>query len=177
MKRREFITLLGGTAAAWPLAARAQQPGKLPTIGFLGAATALSWSQYLAAFKQRLHELGWVEGRTVVIEVRSAEGRIERFAEIAAEFVGRKVDVIVSSGSPTEAVKQVTSVIPIVFVAGDPVGSGYVATLARPGGNATGLSIQTPDLAGKRLELGSLDFQHHPRVRCFEMLADAVSAL
>jgi len=113
----------------------------------------LSWSQYLAAFKQRLHELGWVEGRTVVIEVRWAEGRIERFAEIAAEFVGRKVDVIVSSGSPTEAVKQVTSVIPIVFVAGDPVGSGYVATLARPGGNATGLSIQTPDLAGKRLEL------------------------
>jgi len=100
-----------------------------------------------------LHELGWVEGRTVVIEVRWAEGRIERFAEIAAEFVGRKVDVIVSSGSPTEAVKQVTSVIPIVFVAGDPVGSGYVATLARPGGNATGLSIQTPDLAGKRLEL------------------------
>jgi len=152
MRRRAFIALLGG-AAAWPLTARAQQSSKLPTIGFLGAATALSWSQYLAAFKQRLHELGWVEGRTVVIEVRWAEGRIERFAEIAAEFVGRKVDVIVSSGSPTEAVKQVTSVIPIVFVAGDPVGSGYVATLARPGGNATGLSIQTPDLAGKRLEL------------------------
>ncbi|HKF12751.1 MAG TPA: ABC transporter substrate-binding protein [Xanthobacteraceae bacterium] len=153
MRRREFIALLVSGVTAWPLAARAQQSSKLPTIGFLGAATALSWSQYLAAFKQRLHELGWVEGRTVVIEVRWAEGRIERFAEIAAEFVGRKVDVIVSSGSPTEAVKQVTSVIPIVFVAGDPVGSGYVATLARPGGNATGLSIQTPDLAGKRLEL------------------------
>jgi len=153
MRRREFIAFLVSGVTAWPLAARAQQSSKLPTIGFLGAATALSWSQYLAAFKQRLHELGWVEGRTVVIEVRWAEGRIERFAEIAAEFVGRKVDVIVSSGSPTEAVKQVTSVIPIVFVAGDPVGSGYVATLARPGGNATGLSIQTPDLAGKRLEL------------------------
>ena len=121
-RRREFITLLGGAAVAWPLAVRAQQPAKLPTIGFLGAATALSWSQYLAAFMQRLRELGWVEGRTVVIEVRWAEGRIERFAEIAAEFVGRKVDVIVSSGSAAEALKQATSVTPIVFVAGDPVG-------------------------------------------------------
>ena len=152
MRRREFITLVGGIAS-WPLAARAQQAGKLPTIGFLGTATALSWSQYLAAFVQRLRELGWIEGRTVAIEVRWAEGRGERYTEIAAEFVRRKVDVIVSSGAPAEALKQATSVIPFVFVAGDPVGTGYVATLARPGGNATGLSIQAPDLAGKRLEL------------------------
>jgi len=153
MTRRDFITLLGGAAVGWPLAARAQQAGKLPTIGFLGTATALSWSQYLAAFVQRLRELGWIEGRTVAIEVRWAEGRGERYTEIAAEFVRRKVDVIVSSGAPAEALKQATSVIPFVFVAGDPVGTGYVATLARPGGNATGLSIQAPDLAGKRLEL------------------------
>ena len=153
MTRRDFITLLGGAAVGWPLAARAQQAGKLPTIGFLGTATALSWSQYLAAFVQRLRELGWIEGRTVAIEVRWAEGRGERYTEIAAEFVRRKVDVIVSSGAPAEALKEATSVIPFVFVAGDPVGTGYVATLARPGGNATGLSIQAPDLAGKRLEL------------------------
>jgi len=150
--RRELLAALGG-AAAWPLAASAQQAGKLPTIGFLGTATALSWSQYLAAFVQRLRELGWIEGRTVAIEVRWAEGRGERYTEIAAEFVRRKVDVIVSSGAPAEALKEATSVIPFVFVAGDPVGTGYVATLARPGGNATGLSIQAPDLAGKRLEL------------------------
>jgi putative tryptophan/tyrosine transport system substrate-binding protein len=153
MRRRDFITLLGGAAAAWPLAARAQQAAKLPTIGFLGAATALSWSQYLAAFVQRLRELGWIEGRTVAIEVRWAEGRSERYTEISTEFIRRKVDVIVSSGAPAETLKQATSVIPFVFVAADPVGAGYVATLARPGGNATGLSIQAPDLAGKRLEL------------------------
>jgi putative tryptophan/tyrosine transport system substrate-binding protein len=152
VKRRDFITLIGG-AAAWPVAAYAQQPAKLPTIGFLGSGTALSWSQYLAAFVQRLRELGWMEGRTVAIEVRWAEGRGERYTEIAAEFVRRKVDVIVSSGAPAEVLKQATSVIPFVFVAADPVGTGYVATLARPGGNATGLSMQAPDLAGKRLEL------------------------
>ena len=152
MKRREFISLLGGVAAAWPMAARAQQ-GKLPTIGVLGAATALSWSQYLAAFVHRLRELGWIEGRTVAIEVRWAEGRGERYAEIAAEFVRRKVDVIVSSGTGVKSLMQATSVIPVVFVASDPVGTGYVATLTRPGGNATGLSIQAPDLVGKRLEL------------------------
>ena len=154
MKRREFITLLGGAAAAWPLAARAQQPGKLPTIGFLGAATASSWSQWVAAFVQRLRELGWIEGRTVAIEYRWAEGRSERFAEIAAEFVRLKVDVIVTAGGAVLAAKQATSVIPIVFaVAADPVGGGLVASLARPGGNVTGLSLQHTDLAGKRLEL------------------------
>jgi putative tryptophan/tyrosine transport system substrate-binding protein len=152
MKRREFITLLG-SAAAWPLTARAQQSGKLPTIGFLGAATALNWSPWLAAFVQRLRELGWIEGRTIAIEIRWAEGRSERYTEIAAEFVRLKVDVIVTSGAAVLAAKEATSVIPIVFAAAnDPVGGGLVASLARPGGNVTGLSIQGSDLAGKRLE-------------------------
>ena len=113
--RRDFITLLGGAAAAWPLAARAQQAGKLPTIGFLGSSSASGWSPWTAAFVQRLNELGWVEGRTVAIEYRWADGRSERFAEIAAEFVRLKVDVIVTSGLAVHAAKQVTSVIPIVF--------------------------------------------------------------
>jgi putative tryptophan/tyrosine transport system substrate-binding protein len=155
LRRREFITILGGAAAVWPLAARAQQPAKLPTIGLLSATTPLVESQRVAGFKQRLRELGWIEGRTVAIEVRWAEGRAERAAEIAAEFVRLKVDVIVTSGTtPALAVKQATSAIPIVFAtAGDPVGTGLVASLARPGGNVTGSSIQQTDLAGKRLEL------------------------
>ena len=154
MRRREFITLLGGAAAAWPLAARAQQSGKLPTIGFLGGATPSAWSNWSAAFVQRLHELGWSEGRTVSIEYRWAEGRHERAAEIAAEFVRLKVDVIITSGGVLPAAKQATSTIPIVFaVANDPVGAGFVSSLARPGGNITGLSLQTTDLAAKRLEL------------------------
>jgi ABC-type uncharacterized transport system substrate-binding protein len=153
VRRRAFFTLLGASAAAWPLVARAQQPPKLPTIGFLGAATALNWSQWLAAFLQRLRELGWAEGRTVAIEIRWAEGRNERYAEIAAEFVRLKVDVIVTSGAAVLAAKEATSVIPIVFAAAnDPVAGGLVASLARPGGNVTGLSIQGSDLAGKRLE-------------------------
>jgi putative ABC transport system substrate-binding protein len=152
--RRHFITLLGGAAAAWPLAARAQQADKLPTIGFLGATTPATWSLFVAAFVQRLRELGWIEGRTIAIEYRRAEGRGERFAEIAAEFVRLKVDVIVTVGGAVLAAKQATSLIPIVFaVAADPVGSGLVASLARPGGNVTGLSTQFTDLAGKRLEL------------------------
>ena len=154
VRRRAFITLLGG-AATWPLAARAQQPGKLPTIGVLGSTTALAWSQWIAAFVQRLRELGWVEGRTVAIEYRWAEARVERSAEIATEFVRLKVDVIVSAGTANVlAAKRATSVIPIVFaLAPDPVGDGLVTSLARPGGNVTGLSAQQTDLAGKRLEL------------------------
>ena len=153
MRRREFITLLGGAAAAWPLAARAQQAGKLPTIGFLGA-DASAWSPWTAAFVARLRELGWIEGRTIAIEYRWSEGRPERYAEIAAEFVRLKVDVIVTVGSAVPTVKQATAVIPIVFaVAIDPVGGGLVASLAQPGGNVTGLSIQSTDLAGKRIEL------------------------
>ena len=154
MRRRQFIKLLGGAAAAWPLAARAQQAGKLPTIGFLGTTTPSAWSQWVAAFMQRLRDFGWIEGRTIAVEYRWAEGRDERFVEIAAEFVQLKVDVIVTSGPALLAVKQATSVIPIVFaVANDPVGSGFVASLSRPGGNITGLSLQSTDLAGKRLEL------------------------
>ncbi len=153
MRRRGFITLLAG-AVAWPLAALAQQPAKLPTIGFLGTSTPSAWSYNVAFFVQRLYELGWIEGRNVVIEYRWAEGRSERFAEIAAEFVRLKVDVIVTSGGAVVAVKQATSVIPIVFaVANDPLGTGLVASLARPGGNVTGLSNQASDLGAKRLEL------------------------
>jgi len=155
MKRREFITLLGGAVASWPFAARAQQPAKLTVIGLLGSNTAATQNKWTAAFVQRLSERGWVEGRNVNIEYRWAEGRKERYAEIAAEFARLKVDVIVTSGTlPVIVAKQTTSVIPIVFAtAGDPVGNRLVASLARPGGNATGLSIQSVDLAGKRLEL------------------------
>ena len=153
MNRRELIAGLA-CAAAWPLAARAQQPAKLPTIGFLGASTPAGWSQWVPAFERRLRELGWIEGRTVAIEYRWAEGRSERYAEIAAEFVRLKVDVIVTVGSAVAAAKQATTVIPIVFaVAVDPLGSGMVAGLARPGGNVTGLSVQSADLADKRLEI------------------------
>jgi putative tryptophan/tyrosine transport system substrate-binding protein len=153
--RRTVITLLGSAAAAWPLAARAQQPAKLPTIGFLGPNTPALDSRRVGAFVQRLRELGWIDGRNVAIENRWAEGRTERLAEFAAEFVRLKVDVIVTSATPPViAAQQATSVIPIVFAAvGDPVGTGLVTSLARPGGNVTGLSLQATDLAGKRLEL------------------------
>jgi putative tryptophan/tyrosine transport system substrate-binding protein len=121
---------------------------------FLGTTTPSAWSQWVAAFVQRLRDFGWIEGRTIAVEYRWAEGRDERFVEIAAEFVQLKVDVIVTSGTALLAAKQATSVIPIVFaVANDPVGSGFVASLSRPGGNITGLSLQSTDLAGKRLEL------------------------
>jgi len=153
MKRRAFITLLGG-AAAWPLAARARQTTKPPTIGFLGAATPSAWRPWVAALVQRLHELGWIEGRTITIEYRWAEGREERYAEIADEFARLKVDVIVTSGAAVASARQVTSAIPIVFgVANDPVSTGLVTSLAHPGGNVTGLSLLAPELAGKRLEL------------------------
>jgi putative ABC transport system substrate-binding protein len=153
VKRREFITLLSGTAAAWPLGLRAQQPGKVPTIGFLGTTTAAAWGPWTAAFVQRLRELGWIEGRNLAIEYRWAEARSENFAGIAAEFVRLKVDVIIAGGSAAIAAKQATSVVPVVFVLGEPVSTGLVATLARPGGNVTGLSNQQTDLPGKRLEL------------------------
>jgi putative tryptophan/tyrosine transport system substrate-binding protein len=153
--RRSVITLLGGAAAAWPLAARAEQRGRLPTIGFLGAGTAATQSQWAAAFVQRLRELGWIEGRDLAIEYRWGEGRNARFAEIAAEFVRLKVDVILTFATPPVlAAKQTTSVIPIVFAtANDPVATGLVASLARPGGNVTGVANLTGDLAAKRVEL------------------------
>jgi putative tryptophan/tyrosine transport system substrate-binding protein len=153
LKRRTFITLLGG-AAAWPLVARAKQSSRVPTVGVLGVATASAWNPWVAGFIQRLRELGWIEGRTLAIEYRWADGRSERFPELAAEFVRLKVDVIVTAGGAVMAAKQATPLIPIVFaVASDPVGSGLVASLARPGGNVTGLSVQATDLVGKRVEL------------------------
>jgi len=153
MKRREFFGVLGG-AFALPLAARAQQQsGKRPTIGLLTAGAPATHGRWVNAFVQRLNELGWVDGRTIAIEYRWAEGRPDRYAEIAAEFVQLKVDVIVTQGGAVAAAKKATSVIPIVFtVAADPLGDGSVASLARPGGNVTGLSLQFTDLAGKRLE-------------------------
>ena len=150
--RRKFIATLGSATVAWPLAARAQQAGKIPIIGFLGA-DASAFCPWTDAFVVRLRELGWIEGSTVAIEYRWSQGRTERYAEIAAEFVRLKVDVIVTVGSAVPIVRQATASIPIVFaVAIDPVGSGLVASLSHPGGNVTGLSIQANELAGKRLE-------------------------
>jgi putative ABC transport system substrate-binding protein len=150
--RREFLATLGGAAATWPLAARAQQ--KLPTIGYLGTAAAAAWAPWTAAFVQRLHELGWTDGRTVTIQYRWAEGRADRSAELAAELARLKVDVIVTGGNAALAAKQASSAVPIVFaLVDDPVGMGLVASLARPGGNVTGLAMQSTDLVGKRLAL------------------------
>ncbi len=153
MKRREFIALAGG-AAAWPLVARAQMPRKLPTIGLLIPSTRAAHGPWFASLVQRLHELGWIEGRTVAIEYRWADGHADRYDEIAAEFVRLNVDLIVTTGPAAQQARRATSVIPIVLpLSGDPVSVGLAASLARPGGNVTGLSIMQPDLAGKRLEL------------------------
>jgi putative ABC transport system substrate-binding protein len=154
MRRRQFITFVGGAVAAWPLAARAQQTAKIPTIGFMSVSTPTAWSQFVAAFEQRLAELNWINGRTVAIEYRWAEGRSERFVEISAELVRLKVDVILTGGSAVLAAKRATQTIPIVFaLANDPLGAGLVASLSRPGGNVTGLSLQGPDIGSKRLGL------------------------
>jgi putative ABC transport system substrate-binding protein len=154
MKRREFITLLGGAAASAPFAARAQQTRKIPTIGFMSVSTPAAWSHFVVAFEQRLRELGWINGQTVAIEYRWAEGRTERFVEISAEFVRLKVNLILTGGSAVLAAKRATSTIPIVFaLANDPLGAGLVASLSRPGGNVTGLSLQGPDIGSKRLVL------------------------
>jgi ABC-type uncharacterized transport system substrate-binding protein len=170
MRRRDFLGVLGGAAAS-PLAAQAQQSSKLPIIGFLGAASPAAWKTWLTAFEQRLREIGWIAGRTMVIEYRWAQGREEKYAEFAAEFVRLKVDVIVTAGSAVPALKRATSIIPIVFaVANDPVGSGLVATLSRPGGNVTGLSIQAPELSGKRLELLR---EIRPGLRTLAVMANA----
>jgi putative tryptophan/tyrosine transport system substrate-binding protein len=151
--RRQFISALGAGAAAWPLTVRAQQARKLPTVGFMGADAAV-WSPWTAAFVKRLAELGWIENRTVTIEYRWNEGRRERMAEIAAEFVRLKVDIIVTAGGEAAIVKRGTSDFPIVFaIDADPVSDGLVASLAHPGGNVTGLSNQSADVSSKRLEL------------------------
>ena len=154
MRRRDFMAGLG-IAAALPMLARAQQPSRVPTIGFLGAASREIAGPWVSAFVKRLHELGWDEGRNVTIEYRWAEASSQRYSEIATELSGRKVDVIVTwASAPTLAAKRATATIPIVFAAQmDPVGVGVVASLARPGGNVTGMSIQQTDTAGKRIEL------------------------
>ena len=153
MRRRDFIKAIVLTSV-WSLAARAQPRAK-PTVGLLVPGRRSMWSEWVGAFEQRLRELGWIEGRGVAIDYRWAEDKEERFDEIAADFVRLNVDLIVTAGTPAVlAAKRATSLIPIVFAAAaDPVGAGLVASLARPGGNITGLSLQMPDLAGKRLEL------------------------
>jgi putative tryptophan/tyrosine transport system substrate-binding protein len=169
MRRRKFLTLLGSVAVACPLAARAQQASKRPTVAFTwfnaSADAALS-----AAFTDRLRELGWTDGRTAAIDYRWSEGRPERVAEIAAELVQQKVHVIFTYGAAIATLKQATTSIPIVAIAGDPVGSGLVASLSHPGGNVTGLSIQNPESAGKRLELSR---QLVPGLRRLAILFDA----
>jgi putative tryptophan/tyrosine transport system substrate-binding protein len=152
VRRRDFVSLMGA-AAAWPAAARAQQATKLPTIGFLGAGTSSTWKSFIAAFQSRLQELGWIQGRTIALQVRWAEGHTERYARVASEFIEIPVDVIVAPGSAGAAFKQATSSIPVVLCpASDPVGSGLVASLSRPGGNMTALSLQANEAAGKRIE-------------------------
>ena len=155
LKRREFITLIGGATALWPLAARAQQARRMTTIGFLGASTATVASPWVAAFVQRLRELGYIESQNIKIEYRWAEGHIDRLPQLAEEIVRLNVDIVVTwATAPALAVKKATSVIPVVFaLATDPVGSGLVASLARPGGNVTGMSAFNIDLIGKRLEI------------------------
>jgi putative ABC transport system substrate-binding protein len=154
IQRREFIATLAGMIATWPLVATAQQ-ARTPTIGLLGGATREAQAPWTAAFVQRLQELGWTEGQTVHMIDRWVEGRFERSPEIIAEFVRLKVDVIVTHATPNVvAAKKMTSEIPIVFPsAGDPVANGIVASLARPGGNVTGLSVRSADLAHKMVEL------------------------
>jgi putative ABC transport system substrate-binding protein len=154
MRRREFISFLG-SAAVWPLQARAQQPGKMPRVGFLGNSTAALEANLVGPFREGLRALGYEEGRNIAIEYRWAEGKYDRFPALISELSASNVDVIVTAGTPASlAVKKATTSVPLVMVAvGDPVGTGLVATLARPGGNATGLSSIAPELEGKRLEL------------------------
>ena len=155
MKRREFISLLGGAAAAWSLEARAQQAGKRYMVGILSAGGSSVQAALNAAFSDGLREWGWVEGKNVVFENRNAENQLERLPELAADLIRLKVDVIVAAETLAPlAAKQATATIPIVMTtAGDPLGSGLVASLARPGGNVTGMSLMVPDLGAKRLEL------------------------
>ena len=153
MNRRQFVTLIGSVAASWPLVVRGQT-AKSPVIGFLVPGSQASHGAWVAAFAKRLSELGWTEGRNIVIEYRWAAGDNDRMAEFAAEFVQRKVDVIVSSANGVNIASRATPSIPIVFAAfNDPVATGLVKSLSQPGGNVTGLTVQPNDLASKRIEL------------------------
>ena len=155
MKRREFITLLGGAAAAWPLAARAQQPGKMARIGFLGSATAAGSAKSVEALRAGLRDFGHVEGRNIVIEFRWAEGKYDRLSDLVAELIRLNVDVIVTHGTPgTRTAKQATTTIPIVMaISGDAIATGIVTSLAQPEANLTGSTFFLPELNAKRLEL------------------------
>ena len=153
MRRREFIVLIGGAAVLRPQAVRARGPGDVPTIAFLGVDD-YTWRLRTSAFVQRLRELGWIDGRTVMLQYYWTQGRAERVVELAAEILPQKVDVIVTYGGAVAALKRATAVIPIVFaIANDPIGSGLIASLSRPGGNVTGLSLEVTEIAGKRLQL------------------------
>ncbi len=168
MRRRELIVFFSQAAAFWPLAARSQSRDGPPIIGFL-APDKVSWSSWIAAFESELNKLGWIEGRTVAIEYRWSQGNPERIAEVAAEFVREKVDVIVTYGSAVATLKRATTSIPIVFaVASDPLSSGIITNLAHPGGNVTGFSAQN-EIAGKRLELFR---ELVPNMRRFAILFD-----
>jgi putative ABC transport system substrate-binding protein len=166
MGRREFITLLVGTLATWPLAARAQQAGKVARIGFLGATFASSWASRMEAFRSGLRDLGYVEGENVLFETRWAEEQYDQLPALASELVRRKVDVLLTYGTPgTLAAKRATADIPIVFLySGDAVAAGLVASLARPGGNITGSTYFLPQLMAKRLELLKEAMPHITRV-------------
>jgi putative ABC transport system substrate-binding protein len=155
MTRREFITLLAGGAAAWPFAAPAQEAAKTPRIGFLGNSTPALETNLIGPFRDGLRALGYEEGRNIVIEYRWAEGKYDRFPALVAELLAANVDVLVTAGTPASlAIKKARTSVPVVMIAvGDPVGTGLVPSLARPGGNLTGLSSIAPDLEGKRLEL------------------------
>src|SRR5262245_19182631 len=155
MKRRAFIASLTGGLLAAPLAAKAQPAGRLYKIGYLGGSSSVPAQPGIAAFRQHLRELGWVEGRNIAIEMRWAEGKADRLPTLATELVALGVDVIVTQGSPaTRAAKQITTTVPIVmWNTTDPVGQGFVTSLARPGGNVTGLSDFSGELSSKRLEL------------------------
>jgi putative ABC transport system substrate-binding protein len=174
MRRRDFIKVVTSSVATWPLAARAQQPARLRTVGYLGSGTAAVQSRFALAFTQRLRELGWIEGHTLAIEYRWGEGRNDRFNAYAAEFVRLGVDVIATSGSaPVLAAKQATTTIPIVFAANsDPVGSGLVESFNRPGGNVTGISAQSADTPGREIEFLR---QLAPGLRRLAIIANAGS--
>jgi len=154
VRRRDFITLLGGAAVGWPLAAFAQTQPKIPRVGFVWVSSRTANKHYIEVFRQALRELGYVEGQTIVLELRWAEGRAERLPELVAELVGLKVDVLMAASGPAAlAAKKATQTIPIVMMAIDPVGLGLIGSLSRPGGNVTGLSYLTEDIIAKQLEL------------------------